>query len=160
MSSHYNEIIKIRQDANTEYSDHLNNSIDTLYASYGNIQNAIEQKASETERTHELMKTDYTTLDAKLDTSFQSRTYFLFILWSAIFFILLITLFINVVGDISQINTASKIVLLCICLYMSQMIFTNVVYYLQNNAENKKNSPEFYEWLKEQEEKKLKESYI
>lgn len=127
-----------RNTLQTEYTGTittLNSKINDLYESYHDIENETDAYVDEYAKVIG-ETTDFVTLNAKLDTSFQSRTYFLFILWCAIFFILLITLFINVVGDISDINMASKIILLCICLYMAQIILSNIIFHIQNNNGN------------------------
>jgi|TARA_Y100000992_G_scaffold286142_1_gene237749 hypothetical protein len=100
---------------------------ENLKYSYANI-NELQAYYDEQKEINENENTDLGTLYAKLDSSIQHRTYLLFSIWSIIFFVLVIVLFLNVIGDTSHINLLSKVVLVGICIYAIIYILSNTMY--------------------------------
>ena len=96
-----------------------------LKDSYANI-NDLQTDYDKQKEINAKENTDVGTLYAKLDSAIQHRTYLLFTVWSIIFFVLVITLFLNVIGDTSHINLLSKVVLVCICIYAILYILSNM----------------------------------
>ena len=114
------------QNALNNFFDYYNYESE-LEASYANIID-LQADYDEQKEINAKENTDIGTLYAKLDSAIQHRTYLLFSIWSIIFFVLVIALFLNVIGDTSQINLLSKVVLVGICIYAIIYILSNIIF--------------------------------
>lgn len=112
----------------SEYGD-LSGTLSVMDASNVYIKDRINYYEKRKKYLHDLMM-KYNNIEGRLVDAQSNKYYTLFLIWSIIFIIVLMTVFTNVIETRSSMNLLSKAILFIFIIYLVRMIIKNILLYM------------------------------